>query len=206
MNGRAIVCWSIVAAGVLLMSGSAASAASDPIRRVSSWQSVGMVEMQLPLTVVRITLFSNDELLAEIVVEGTAKRMLRLRPSGSELYFGLSESELPLGKNPFMFFDLAFAAVLIPLDQAFPEGPSTVPVVAVTREGVADRKHFVLVAERSEAGRILCRVTWDGLDEPVSGVIDIARPPPWAGTVPVAEWQTRDAVRFDVLERARAKP
>ena len=193
-----------IAALLLVLFASPVFAAADASRTRSPWESVGTMDVRYGGTVVRMTRFRNDEVLAEIEAAGGVKRYLRAQPSDSELYLGLADDELSIGRNPFQFLDIAFAGPLEALAVTYPEGPSTVPLVPRTGLVVASGKLFVLDAHRTADGVVVYRLDASGLAAPLGGAIDFGRPMPWPASQPMSQWKAKNAVRFETLGDARS--
>jgi hypothetical protein len=105
---------------------------------VGEWRcfSFGTIELRADGASFRLTQFSNADSLAEIEKKDHIRRLLTRKATGSELYFGLPDSELVFSRNPFRFFAEGFAAPLMALHLGFPGGPSSLSSEPATRNVV----------------------------------------------------------------------
>jgi hypothetical protein len=157
-------------------------------------------------TTVRMVLFRNDELLAEIEQGGIKKRYLVARPSGVELYAGLSPTEsYKQGNNPFMFFDMGFALPAGALQVAFPQGPSSVPDVETQKDVLVEQKPVTITTIRRSANRIDFRLTSSELGIlKASGFWESERRNPLPDDFPLIGWTYAGPTQLTSLQEARS--
>jgi hypothetical protein len=159
------------------------------------WGCFGMIEMRPDGKAVRLTQFSNGDMLMEIEQDGRTKRLLIAMSTHSERYFGLTESELTLGRipgseistlrNPFLFFTDAFAGPIMALHLGFPDGPSSVPSSATTRHVALWGKPGDITAQSLSATRVSYRLEMNG--HGFSGDYNEKRPEPLRDS-DIASW------------------
>jgi hypothetical protein len=169
------------------------------------WACFSMIEIQPEATAptLRMVMFPNQELLAEIQQGGVTKRYLALR-SGIQLYSGLSadESTSPGRKNPFAFLDLSFAVPITALRTAFPLGPSSVPDGESKRDILLQGKTITISTTRRGQQRIIYRLESASIH--VSGLWERSVQSPLSGDFSLVGWTSPERASFATLEEARA--
>lgn len=169
------------------------------------WTCFSMIEIQPEATAptLRMVMFSNQELLAEIQQGGVTKRYLAL-PSGIQLYSGLSadESTSPGRENPFTFLDLSFAVPITALRTAFPLGPSSVPDGESKRDILLQGKPITISTTRRGQQRIIYRLESASIH--VNGLWERSVQSPLSGDFSLVGWTNPERSSFATLEEARA--
>ena len=168
-----------------------------------SWECIGVVEIRVAGQTLRMSRFSNDELLAEVESPAISKRLFVAQPSGTELYFGLSRQELSHpGENPFLFFDYAFALPVGALRAAFPDGPGSVPVEEAQRSVTVSGKVVSISATQLSSSEVAFRLEASNLG-PISGRFSIKRLEPLPESHSTIGWESKTGTRFGSLRDAR---
>jgi hypothetical protein len=188
-----------------LLSALNAAASERCASKDDDWTCFSMIEIQPDATAPtsRMTIFPNQELLAEVEQGGVTKRYLAL-PSGIQLYSGLSaeESNSPGGKNPFAFLDVGFAVPITALRTAFPLGPSSVPDGESKRDILLQGKPITISTTRRSQERIIYRL--ESASVHVNGIWERSVKDPLSGTYSLVSWTSPSKASFATLEQARA--
>jgi hypothetical protein len=166
------------------------------------WTCFSMIEIHPGATapISRMVIFPNQELLTEIELGGVTKRYLAL-PSGIQLYSGLSADE-SIGKNPFAFLDLGFAAPITALRTAFPLGPSSVPDGESKKDILLQGTPITITTTRHNQQRITYRLESASIH--VSGLWERLVQNPLSGSYSLVGWTSANKASFATLEEARA--
>ncbi|MDR3630823.1 MAG: hypothetical protein P4L42_10840 [Desulfocapsaceae bacterium] len=179
----------------------------------SPWRLFGSFELQLktengPVTV-RMTDFSNGEVLAEREERGVKQQRLTVQPSGLQLFAGLDGKESPESrqKNPFTFIEGAFPYPIMVLETAYQSGPDSVPEAAEVKEMMLEGKYpATLQASRPSAATVrfhLIRREGDRIDE-IDGLWEADLQPPLPDTLPLTGWEYTATASLHTLGEARA--
>lgn len=169
----------------------------------TSWHCIGLVEIRVGEVSYRMARYSNSELLADIESKIGRKRYLVAQPSGTEWYFGLSSQVISNpGTNPFAFFDFAFALPVAALRLAFPDGPASVPELAVQRDVVVDSNPVAIRASKLANGGIEFRIEIASAG-PIEGQLSPMLLQPLDGNYRIAEWERKEGPRLNSLKEAR---
>ncbi|MDB5934722.1 MAG: hypothetical protein JWQ01_2066 [Massilia sp.] len=163
-----------------------------------------MVEIRIGEMTLRMSRYSNSEMLAEIEGKAGSKRYLVAQPSGAGLYSGVSPQEIATpAANPFAFFDYAFALPVAALRLAFPDGPSSIPASEVQRDVVVESIPVTIRASTSSDGRVVFR-----LQSPATGLMEGQLSPgllePLDGDYRISGWQRGAGPRLQSLKEARS--
>jgi hypothetical protein len=162
-----------------------------------------MVEIRVGGVAYRISRYANSEMLADIDAGSSRKRYLVAQPSGTEWYFGLSPHEVSApAANPFAFFDYAFALPVAALRLAFPDGPSSIPEVAVQRSVVVEANPVTIRASKRTTGDIEFRVELGAVGA-IEGQLHPALVKPMEEGFSLAGWQRKAGPGLASLKQAR---
>lgn len=198
---------SIGLAALLLLSSCCvfAAPASAPCAAAgTSWECIGMVEIRVGGAAYRISRYANNEMLADIEANGSRKRYLVAQPSGTEWYFGLSPQELAApASNPFAFFDYAFALPVAALRLAFPDGPASIPGVAVQRSVVVEANPVTIRASKHTTGDIEFRLEI-GAAGAIEGQMHPALLEPMDASFSLNGWERKAGASMASLKQARS--
>ncbi len=189
---------------VLLVSAHVALADDPCASKIADWTCFSAIAIQpnASAATFRMTIFSNQELLAEIEQGGVTKKYLAL-PSGIALYIGLSSEESATGRNnPFMLMELGIALPVTALRTAFPLGPSSVPEGESTQDVHWPNNHAMLTTNRQRRETINYRLESTSIH--VKGVWGRSVQNPLPGSYSLVGWTSADKATFATLEQARA--
>jgi hypothetical protein len=128
---------------------------------------------------VRVTQFSNDDILVELAEHERTGRMLMRADEKRPSYFGLSQDEQRPGGVGFKFSPEGWAIPLGALALAFPDGLTSVPPTETEKRVDLGGAPLVVTAWRLPDGGIGFRLYKPGFAPPiVAGAFSNARPAP----------------------------
>lgn len=169
------------------------------------WTCFSMIEIQPDVSAptTRMTIFPNQELLAEIKQGAVTRRYLAL-PSGIQLYSGLSSDESTSSgeKNPFAYLEVSFAAPITALRTAFPFGPSAVPDGESKRDIPLQGRLITVITTRLSQYKINYRIESDSMH--ATGLWERLSLDPLSGDYSLVGWTDPDKSTFATLAQARA--
>jgi hypothetical protein len=151
----------------------------------------------------RMTIFPNQEVLAEIEQGGDVKKYLALA-SGVQLYWRLSTDEsISGGANPFAFLDLGFSLPITALRGAFPLGPASVAVRESRKDVVVEDRPITISATR-RGEQITYRL--ESGSTHITGLWERVAPDPLPDSYSLVGWVSSTNVQFPTLKEARSAP
>jgi hypothetical protein len=155
--------------------------------QAGAWGRVGSVEIRDESNAYRLTVFRNGDSLSEIEEGGKVKRLLMKQAARAQLYFGVPQRELASGPNPFALFGEGFAAPVMALNLAFPDGPSSVSAEPVTKQLKMRSGRAALTAWRLADGSIGYLLALAG-QRPFAGTFSARRPASISDSYMAANW------------------
>ncbi len=156
----------------------------------------------------RMVQFAGGDLLAEVERKGVQTRALIVQPSRVTFYQGVSDLKLVEStQSPFLFFNEAIGwGVFLPLANAYPLGPDSVPDGINEKTVQVEREQLSIVTTRLDQHRIAFRYRIANSPNRVEGTWDGQVPPGLPDHFPLAEWKHKLSSTIATLGEARAMP
>ena len=184
------------------------AAAQYPCVKARPWSCFGAIELTVVSDgesgMIGMQVFDNGDILAESRDKTSAgRKLLALGPPPLKiLYKGVPDKEIQEG-HPFIFFDYGFAAPILALEQAYPDGPGSVQNPGTEKRVTLDGQMEAAVsADRLSSDRIHFRLTMPKVV--LDGFIDYTRKAAIPDDFELEQWKDRALRKYANAGEARA--
>jgi hypothetical protein len=197
----------IAATAFLLILWASSADAQRICPKRNDWSCYSAIEMRHKESgepvLASIIYYRNGEIQAEVAGTTAGKKELLVVRPYLKLYRGVPDPEITEG-FAFMFFDYAFAAPVIALQAAFPNGPDSVTSPVQDKRVTADGIDAGLSVDRISPTRFSYRLVMrDPIKTTVTGYWDAAAPTPLKDDQSIADWKSCTLRTYATVGAAR---